>query len=119
MDNETLKALQESIKHWEEICKAENVDQVNIQANDCPLCHKFLDASYSADETGCRGCPVKEETDYPSCEFSPWEDVSRAKLDWVVAVNTRDFKYIEKYKEKFIEAAKIELEFLKSLLPDT
>ena len=60
-----MKALDESIKHWEENLKLDQETYSN-DADDCPLCAEFYDAK-------CRGCPVYEYTGEKDCGNTPWE----------------------------------------------
>lgn len=102
IDPETLKALQGSIAKWERVV-AEGKDGTNWM--DCPLCGLFW-------RENCSGCPVRDRTGYRMCQGSPFEAYSDAREsaddDGIDDVGT---------EPTVIEAAKAELDFLKSLLP--
>lgn len=88
MDNETLKALQDSIAKWKDI-----VNSDGIERGSCTLCKLFL-------KKDCVGCPVMQSSGSPFCYNTPYyEHNDDADLE------TR------------IRTAQIELDFLMSLLP--
>jgi hypothetical protein len=93
MDDRTREALEGSIRKWEAIVAGTGED---LGAINCPLCAEFYDRedTDSDEKTHCRGCPVHERTGQEHCDGPPydWYDGSR-------------------------EAAREELEFLKSLRP--
>lgn len=94
----TLNALKKSIQKWEDIVsgKKEEPDCTN-----CPLCYEFY-----GDE--CKGCPVMKKTGKHFCADTPYNDAWNA---WKVF----EKKGLTSHQE-YIEAAKEELSFLKSLL---
>lgn len=139
MEQETLKALEESIEHWERLANGTSASDETIGSSSCALCilaerksEQFMDA-YERDPTpvssdpvsretfhqvyrGCYGCPVLAHTGKTSCVGTPWDEVSnvvsRAKGgDFTGACNQA------KPLPEFKEAALKQLEFLKSLLP--
>lgn len=97
MSPETRKALEQSIEHWEHNLSV-GVIKADIYADACSLCFIFRD------DHACRGCPVMEETGIPECVGSPWVDCRNAR----VRGNAADFAL----------AARLEIQFLKSLLPE-
>lgn len=108
MNKSTAKALEASIKHWEENAKAETIDAVSTSADDCALCEKFnaLD-----NQTSCVGCPVFAATGKPFCEGTPFETASLHRRYWYFASS-------QNYRARaaaFRKAARAELAFLESL----
>jgi len=106
MDKETLEALERSIKKWEAIVAGKGEDR---GGENCALCELFA-------EYECVGCPVHTEIGETNCQGTPFHE-------WV---NHHE----ERHPESFSEALKVEcseckelaqkeLEFLKSLLPET
>lgn len=95
MDAKTLKALEGSIKKWEAIVAGTGIDAGSIN---CPLCGLFY---YNE----CFGCPVLEKTQQRFCKRSPY-------------VEYADLRDEECTADKVLrDAAKKELDFLKSLKP--
>lgn len=107
MNQKTLTMLQKSIEHWERNA-AEKPEDASTRAADCALCGVFNN-SYTA-ENDCLGCPVYEKTGETFCEGSPYPRADTALRIW------RRFPNSLREKE-WREAARDELEFLKSLLP--
>lgn len=107
MDAETLKALDASIAHWEEIVAADKPSDVEIGANTCALCDKFNVFEWS-DPRACRGCPVFSVTRREFCRETPFQGALTTFLLWEIGDGS---------KREFIKAAKAELSFLKSLRP--
>lgn len=102
MDDETLTALQASIKHWDDNAKAEAPGDASADADDCALCGLFF-------RRGCLGCPVAEKTGNECCEGSPY---------WVAYEALRDWKKDGTVNgDTFRAAAAAERDFLISLLP--
>lgn len=102
MDARTRKALKSSIKHWEENVAAESPDDASTDGDDCALCELFWSRV-------CTGCPVRDKTKRLWCGESPYGAAERALKAWHRGGAT---------KEQWQEAARAELEFLKSLLPE-
>ena len=103
MDNRTRTALEQSIAKWEANAKAENLTYVSLGADSCPLCVIF--------NTGleCGGCPVFERTESPHCNETPYVAAFTAYTSWAWGENNG---------QRFRAAARHEVEFLKSLLPE-
>jgi hypothetical protein len=102
MDERTLKALKDSIRHWEENVAATDMDGISTDAEDCALCREFNTGIRHGKE--CRGCPVYKKTGNRFCSETPYSRVHTAKE-----------------KENFQEAhdASVNmLSFLKGLLPE-
>lgn len=95
MDAKTLKALKGSIKKWEAIVAGTGIDAGSIN---CPLCGLFY-------HNDCLGCPVSEKTQQELCMGSPYDEYSNL---WNGECTT---------DEELRDAAKKELDFLKSLRP--
>jgi hypothetical protein len=97
MDDATLAALRGSIGKWEAIVAGTGQDS---GCDNCPLCKKF----YEGDENraNCEGCPVESATGQPYCDGSPYDQ----------------FRSSPRGSDARQEAAKVELEFLRGLLPE-
>ena len=98
MDDITLNALNESIAHWQRYADGLGEGEGEPVTTNCSLCGLF----YMND---CVGCPVRNSTGRINCRLTPYGDAYDA------------YTRFGPQSQKFIEAAKIELEFLKSLLP--
>lgn len=119
MDAETLKALQASIKHWEENVAAKHPDDAKLGMRSCALCHMFAVNK----SPGCVGCPVYAVTGLRSCENTPYQNATDAKFLWEEIVDhdkeyLTDPREIEDAKAEWVKAAQAEVDFLKGLLPD-
>lgn len=99
MDKRTLKALKGSIRKWERIVAGTGNDQGRLN---CPLCAEFL-------RYGCVGCPVYEQG-APYCENTPYASWSKAQKGSYIPFKIHD--------DDTAIAAVLELEFLRSLLPE-
>lgn len=98
MNSKTLTALNGSIAHWKRLATGKRTSLEGIGPDHCNLCQLFYD-------DGCLKCPVRIKTGNPYCEESPFEDA-----DAVAALYGLD-------SYQFRNAARLELAFLKSLLP--
>ena len=105
MNPQTLQALKDSIAHWERLSTGFRLPLEHIGATQCPLCNIFNQIG-QRDALYCIGCPVYEKTKLQYCINTPYEEASIA---------TRKYNGIDSIE--FKEAAKKELEFLRSLLP--
>lgn len=102
-----LPALEESIEHWERLASGNRRPGEYIGSVYCALCTKFIHA-------GCVGCPVYARTGHAECATTPYGAVS----GHVPAAGLRVAGLPEVYKgEEFKRLAKLELDFLCSLLP--
>ena len=110
----TDQALIDSIEHWEDNLIQGRYQNINVHSESCALCDDYC--------TGwgvCYGCPVKEHTGKHSCKNSPWRDASIALGDW-----RRSHRYnhyvmtvdVLAARQRWRDAAKKELNFLKSLV---
>lgn len=104
MTPETLKALNESIEHWEIMAKGGIHNKEGHKPFDtyCSLCKLFNSKEHNL-KNYCNGCPVFERTGHKLCIGSPYRHASYAWED--------------KLDIRFKELAKEEVEFLRSLLP--
>src|SRR6202046_5807636 len=98
MDEITLTALKGSIAKWEAIVAGTDTDR---GGDNCPLCQMFYKPSGPHYIT-CNGCPVSDATGQSHCDGSPYE--------WY---------YIGKSPEELKIVAAAELDFLRSLLPQS
>ena len=104
MDTITLDALKESIEHWERIYTNTRHEGEHCGAHDCALCKLFNNNYFEHLDQGkscCEGCPVEAYTGVPFCDNTPYHYLRAFKL----------------YSKEFMQVAKEEYEFLKSLLP--
>lgn len=100
---ETLRALQDSIAHWERLATGNRRLSENVGGDDCALCKIFFIGKDFKDV--CIGCPVYQKTNLKGCRGTPFTDASIICFNF--GLNSPEFK----------EAAQKELDFLKSLLP--
>lgn len=119
MSPETLTALTASIKHWEANVEANHVVATSIKAKDCALCEAFNSEGWG----GCEGCPVSAKTGQQSCDGSPYDDACGARRRWRILVEEgfdEDFTgmTVDEARDAWRVAAKAELDFLVSLLPE-
>lgn len=110
MDEKTLNALKGSIAKWERIVR---YGAAECGYHDCPLCHLFADEE-------CKGCPVAEQTKDKACVGSPYH-AARTAMQVPLGVPRGDRRHpagarIPRTKEAR-RLARLELEFLKSLIP--
>jgi hypothetical protein len=104
MDAKTLEALKASIAKWERNAEAADVFEFKISEKDCPLCAMF---KIWPDE--CDGCPVFEKTGAKFCRETPYISAATARRDW---------RYGDGPADRAHAAARDEVAFLKSLLPE-
>ena len=101
MDENTLKALEASIRKWES-------DEPGGTTEDCPLCQLFfLGRPCGLDELGrlaCIGCPIMAKTGKPSCYDTPF-------YDWVEAEEEGNMEAEAFYRRRMAS-------FLRSLHPN-
>lgn len=90
----TLKALKESIAHWDRHANGTAAPNEGIRSSDCSLCSLFV-------FNFCKGCPVAIKTQKTLCRGTPWREAAE-----------------EYYKgENFKVKAKEMADFLRGLLP--
>lgn len=102
MNAKTLRALKASIEKWERFArgKARKADTIFVET--CPLCREFWPS--------CSGCPVANKTGSAGCIDTPWEHVYDV---FEKIPESRDFRDYRRFRL----AARVEVDFLKSLLP--
>ena len=105
MKPEAEQALRESIKHWEEM--RDDYRMSSPHANTCNLCKMFIRGSARA----CLGCPVSEKTRMTGCVGTPF--VMAQDAHYVLRISPNSM-----LEFKWKHAAQIEIDFLKSLLPE-
>ena len=111
MTRKIKKALEDSIKHWEENLerliknkgKRNLVAKISIGGDSCPLCEALDECAYL-----CCGCLVAKKTGLSNCQGSPWMDVSNIMGRHRSSRSKNDF---DDLKISFIN----EIEFLKGL----
>ena len=100
MKPKTLRALYGAIEKWEGIASGKGVDR---GVANCPLCRLFY-------RYGCIDCPVALKSGHSECRNTPygtWCVEATARNGGGVAITPRAKR-----------AARAEVEFLKSLLPE-
>ena len=106
MDEPTLNALKESIEHWQRLVDIQNNPNERPRSTDCALCKMFLTTHCGMGD--CTGCPVMMKTGEHFCQSTPYRQAHSMYIERLNGTATT---------EDFVKAAKLELEFLKSLLP--
>ena len=108
LSKRALSGLKGSIKKWEKIAISKGIDE---GIKNCTLCKLYW-------ETGCMSCPVFKKTKSTGCEKTPY-------IEWI-----KHHKCQHKLSACFVsteiisdcieckEYAELEVEFLKSLLPE-
>lgn len=102
MPPRTLKALKESIAKWERNAVAVSPHEYLTDKDDCPLCSLFW-------YDHCKGCPVRDRTRQTRCYGTPYDDANMKYRTWEEGLSTADAARA---------AARKEVAFLKSLLPE-
>lgn len=112
MDEQTHKALIASIEKWERNAEAETPEEYLIGTRDCALCALFWKGD-------CAGCPVSEASGELYCNGTPYLEADHAEKMWVQALNVPfDEAAITHRRNAAHAAARKEVDFLKSLLPE-
>ena len=106
MDAKTLAALRQSIKKWERNAVAETPKGFTTTSANCPLCKLF------SGRGGCNGCPVEERTGQWGCRGTPYSAADGAHDEW------SDCPSSPALRDAAHAAARAEVEFLRSLLPE-
>ena len=101
MDPKTETALRQSVEKWRKNSRVRKLGNAKVGAEHCPLCLLFNDYVNPDVGEGCNCCPVKGRTGHAGCVGTPYEDAEGACDE-----------------ESFRAAAKEELAFLESLLPE-
>ena len=105
MDDKTLTALRQSIEKWERNAVAETPDDLAMGVEACPLCALFWRGR-------CVGCPVMDATDDAFCDGSPYDAAESACEEWFQDPSNTGLRDAAR------AAARAEVAFLRSLLPD-
>lgn len=79
MNQETLAALDASIKHWEENARADDFEAAKIGSVHCALCRMFC---RRLEIVNCHGCPVMDATGEYSCAGTPYYRTADAYTEW-------------------------------------
>lgn len=101
MKPSTLKALRQSIAHWRRMATGKSKPGESPVGSQCALCRAF----YSIKLGVCDGCPVKKKTGFNLCHRTPFHQAATFWRSSGIASTV------------FKLAAKVELAFLRSLLP--
>jgi hypothetical protein len=109
MDQATLNALKASIRHWQENVDAETPDDATTSASACALCAKFIRHTKGK----CYECPIFAQTGETGCGDTPYDFADSMLDEWDTDPEDAD------KKAAWRAAAQAELDFLKSLLPDS
>jgi hypothetical protein len=112
MSDATLKALRESIAHWERMQAKWDCGE-EPYGDDCALCRRFYEYDAPDGDT-CTGCPVMVRTGEHGCEGSPWY---AARVAWSNLKNYGENPKGERLQHWQAMAQK-QIEFLRSLLPE-
>lgn len=104
MDAKTLEALKASIAKWERNAEAKTPAEFKIGEADCPLCELFIYPDR------CEGCPVFEKTGERFCKGTPYINAHSAAYEWRIGSKAA--------ADRAHAAARDEVAFLKSLLPE-
>jgi hypothetical protein len=91
------KALEESIAKWESIASGENKEFPS--SDNCGLCN-----AYQTDNEKCFDCPVYKRTGKHLCLGTPYSLAIDKRCEFGI------------HSKEYLDAAKLEVEFLKSLL---
>ena len=107
MNEETLTALNASIEHWQRMIDGTHASDERPTGRYCALCQMFAYQPHSEGVLLCEGCPVAERAGATNCYGTPYTKASSAY--WRHDITAEEFK----------EAARRQLQFLKSLRPRT
>lgn len=123
MKPETLEALKKSIEHWERLSSGDGTERYG--PGYCALCMKFNKGfiqstkgeGFKIQRGNCDGCPVAAKTGKDCCEGTPYTELEKAERNFEETNGLFDDKDWTS-SDEFVEIAKRELEFLRSLLAD-
>jgi hypothetical protein len=116
MNKKTLKALKDSIQHWEDLAAGYGGSMNRPNSSSCALCQLFYGSRYEEDREDCQGCPVSKKTGRPFCEGTPYERVGKMWQSGQIS-HIDNFAYLR--TEDFRTAAREMVKFLWSLMPTT
>ena len=100
--------LENSILHWADNVAAETPGGASVSAGDCALCAVHYDYWRGS----CGLCPVALHTGKNGCRATPYVDAAEAHEVWL------EDPLSPAAKAAFRDAARTELDFLKSLRPE-
>jgi hypothetical protein len=110
MNPKILKALKESIKHWQRLATGTRLLDEGMYGEDCALCNIcYRHAWTSADM--CPTCPIAQRLGMGACKAGPWVDCCDFKKHFD---GEEDGLY---QQPEFQKRAHRMLQFLQSLLP--
>jgi hypothetical protein len=110
---ETLKALKGSILKWEKIKAGEGGDR---RADNCPLCEMFRNDPNDECSLGGDRCPVRIAARRRDCGLTPY--VGWLRHHEIIHERSKyDYSEIVVKCDECKRLAKLELDFLVSLLP--
>ncbi len=72
MSKRTLKALEESIQHWDRVCYGSNETTTDVGCALCGLYNLYQETGFPACSPTC---PVKRKTGKDQCINTPWYSV--------------------------------------------
>lgn len=101
MTKETLKALLDSVAHWDRLASGTRSRLESIGTKDCALCNRF----FHGPEGLCDKCPVKLATGEILCQNTPFRRASENCAKYGIS------------SSQFMNSAKLQYNFLVSLLP--
>lgn len=107
-----MTPLEESIEHWKRLATGTSAPDKYIGMKYCALCHAYAHDDLREEEH-CISCPVKNKTGRRWCIGSPYDEVSKF-VD--LPENKHKRLSVIKADPEFQRLAKLELEFLQSLL---
>jgi hypothetical protein len=119
MNPDTLKALKDSIAHWERIVAGK---EESAGSDNCALCQHFPGLGPSecvreSDSGEIELCPVASKTGYVDCSGSPYYSFVSASRKEAFEQHLVISNYAV-YGPASLADAKAELAFLQSLLPE-
>lgn len=100
MNAKSKKALKDSIAHWRRMATGKERKNEAPSAQCCALCAAYPD---------CEGCPVATLTGDGDCEGTPY---------FVAYVAWKEWQRTGAGEAAFREAATVQLNFLRALLPE-
>jgi hypothetical protein len=102
-EQDTLMAIDDSIKHWKRLASGTAKPGEGIGGKDCELCLKFW---FQSKKQKCCECPIANFTGHTMCDGSPYRDCRN------------DYYDHGKTSKQFRASAKKMLEFLTEVRSD-